>query len=137
MNAYQFEINRNGYYSVWRGVNDNWIGLQHWTYTSAIRRGDSSNTLRVLMIGSRMNLFINGTLVWVGNDTKLGSGQVGAFIAREGSRTTNDSLQVSSAKLTIPGASLLSELPAISTAQESLNAQGNSAKQGTLSEGTK
>ncbi len=136
LNAYQFQINRRGYFSVWRGVNDQWVALQNWTYTPALRQGDNWNTLRVLAQGSNLYYYINGTLVWSGYDTTLTSGKVGAFIARTGSSTTNDSIFLSNAKLSVPMMTTMS-LPDVNADQKTRNADANKNKPGTMGEGPK
>ena len=136
LNAYQFQVNRSGYFSVWRGMNDQWVALQNWTYSPALRTGDNWNTLRVLALNSTLYFYINGTLVWSKSDTALTSGKVGAFIARTGSATTNDSIFLANAKLTVPQMTTMS-LPDVSTDQKTRNDEANKNKQGTMGEGPK
>ncbi len=135
MNAYQFEINRNGYFSVWRGVNDTWTALQYWTYSPFIAKGDNWNTMRVVMVGSNMSLYVNGVLIWTGSDTQLTSGQVGAFIARVGAPTTNDALILASAKVTVPTTMTAMSAADVAADQKTLNADAQKKREGTIAEG--
>jgi hypothetical protein len=76
-NGYFFGYTANGYFSVWLRVN--WVDypLQSWTGADAINTDDQWNALRVVALGSRFQFYINGTLVWSGADSTLGSGRVG------------------------------------------------------------
>jgi hypothetical protein len=137
LNAYQFQINRSGYFSVWHGVNDQWAALQNWTYSPAIRRGDNWNTLRVLALGSNLYYYLNGTLVWSGYDATLTKGKVGAFVAHTGNTTAqSDGFILRNAKLTVPAVMTMS-LPDVSADQKARNADANKNKQGTMEEGPK
>jgi hypothetical protein len=135
LNAYQFEINQNGYFSIWRGVNDQWTALQNWTYSSAIRRFSNWNTMRVLAVGSNLYLFINGIPVWSGVNTSLTSGQVGAFVARVGSSTTTDVFYLQSAQLTVPVTLATNSMPEVSAEQKAANTKANQSPQGSPSGG--
>ena len=136
LNAYQFQINRNGYLSVWRGMNDQWVALQNWVYSPAIRTGDNWNTLRVLALNSTLYYYINNTLVWSGSDATLTKGKVGAFIARTNSTTPSDAFFLATAKLTVPAMTTMA-LPDVSADQKTRNDDANKTKQGTRGEGPK
>jgi N-acetylneuraminic acid mutarotase len=80
---YIFQYTRNGYYSVWKVVaGGGAIPLQGWTVSPAINTGDAWNILRVIASDSNLDYYINGTLVWSGNDTSLTSGRVGIGMYR-------------------------------------------------------
>lgn len=59
--------------------SNSWSTLIDWTYTTAIRPGDT-NRLTVIAEGSHFLLFINNQYVGEASDDKLGNGRVGVAI---------------------------------------------------------
>lgn len=101
---YKFAYSNYGSYSVWL-VNgeDAATPLQDWTESSAVVK-DGWNILKVVAVGPSFKFYINGTLVWVGSDSALRTGQVGFGFYREAGAGT---LYVDWAKLsTTPTANL-------------------------------
>ena len=45
--------------------------------TDAVNAGNSTNNLRAECVGSRLSLYVNGTLVIEANDADIASGDVG------------------------------------------------------------
>lgn len=80
--AYVFQLSRfngrpyyGGSYGVWKQVNGSAQWLQPWTYTAAIAPG--VNVMRAVAQGTTLAFYINGALVWTGNDYSLSSGRIG------------------------------------------------------------
>jgi len=132
-NYYSFQYTGNGSYSVWKRVaSGSSVALQSWTSSTAINQGDAWNTLRVVANGNGFYFYINGTLVWSGTDTTLGSGRVGVGMYRSAD-STGDRLWVDWATLTTT--SILSlDIPnadAVSLEQQALNDASNARQEGT------
>jgi hypothetical protein len=81
-NCYLFDYSRSGYFRVWKIKGGSMTPLQNWTYSSAIQTGYAWNELRVYAKGTYFEFYINGTLVWSGNDNSLSSGRVGLGMFR-------------------------------------------------------
>ena len=96
--SYLFQYTRWGSYSVWKTVDGMYTPLQYWTYSPAIRSYDAWNTLRIVASGSSLQFYINGSLVWSGQDTQLTSGRVGLSMYKDPD-TVNDLLSVNWAQL--------------------------------------
>jgi len=96
MPSYWFAYTNSGQFSVWEysagGVE---TALQPWTTSAAITT--TWNKLKVTAVGSRLNFWINGTLVWTGTDTSFTTGQLGLAFYRSSS-TTNDQFFVDYAR---------------------------------------
>ncbi len=94
--SYNFQYSNKGSFSVWEylktGVSS---PLQSWTAHDAIIENDW-NTLKVVAVGSSLNFYINGTLVWSGNDVSFRTGRVGFGFYRNAEQGT---LYVNSATL--------------------------------------
>jgi len=74
--AYFFNYTNTGYYSVWRWMSNGEVALKNWTISPYIVKG-GWNTLRVRALGSNLQYYINGHLVWNGTNTSISSGYVG------------------------------------------------------------
>jgi len=75
-NFIAFMISSLGAYRIAR-YDNGYVDLAPWTSTTAVRRGDFAvNTLRVDMIGSRFDFYINGQLVSIVNDDTWADGRV-------------------------------------------------------------
>lgn len=73
--AYIFQISLDGEYSIWKQVAGSWSWIQSWTTSLDIQPG--VNVLRATAQGSALSFYINGTLVWSGNDSSLAGGRIG------------------------------------------------------------
>jgi C1A family cysteine protease len=95
--SYLFQYANNGSFSVYEITSTGTaIALKGWTTSLAIVKKDW-NTLKVLINGSSMKFYINGTLVWNGSDSTLSSGSIGVSFYRD---TNTGMLYVDSAVLT-------------------------------------
>jgi len=74
--AYFFNYTNTGYYSIWRWMSNGETALKGWTTSPYIVKG-GWNTLRVRALGSNLQYYINGHLVWNGTNTSISSGYVG------------------------------------------------------------
>jgi Zn-dependent metalloprotease len=98
---YSFQYTTVGSFSVFKRVGGaSSIVLQDWTASSAILPADSWNVLKVVVSGSALYFYINGTLVWSGTDTSLASGRVGVGMYSD---YTTDRLDVDWVSLTMSG----------------------------------
>ncbi len=90
--GYLFEVNSAGQYHV-LSSGDYDIGspsiLQDWTASSALRQGNATNTLQIIMQGSDFYFSVNGIYLAHVNDSSYTSGQL-AFLARSDGSTTTD-----------------------------------------------
>jgi len=86
--SYIFQYANEGMYSVYQITNSGYNTLKGWTSHSAIKRG-RWNTLKVVVVGSSLNFYINGTLVWSGTDSALNVGRVGFGFFRNETSTGN------------------------------------------------
>ncbi|MEI6289452.1 MAG: C1 family peptidase [Chloroflexota bacterium] len=82
LTSYQFLYRQDGTFSVWRGINGDWVAIQPWTYSTSIK-SNNWNILKVVADADQFQFFINNILVWTGQDSSLASGQVGVWMYRE------------------------------------------------------
>ena len=76
-NFYSFKTSDDGYYSMSKVVNGNWIALASVAYSSYINRGvDAVNLIHIECIGSNLSLSVNGHPLWEGTDATLTDGDV-------------------------------------------------------------
>ena len=69
-NYYSFRTSADGYYSIYKIVNGNWITLASVTYSSYINQGVGAvNLIHIECIGSSLSMSVNGHLLWEGTDT--------------------------------------------------------------------
>jgi hypothetical protein len=87
--GYGFYITRSGQYAIYSYNGGTAVQLQPWTFSSAIIQGDAWNELRVTASGSQLAFYINGGLVWVGNNDAHSSGRVGVALYRDPSSPDN------------------------------------------------
>jgi len=78
-NFFEFDVSGNGFYSLGKFVDDEWIPLIDWTEDSRIHKGHKKNHLGVEILGKEIVLFINGNRIVTCTDTGPGSsiGDVG------------------------------------------------------------
>lgn len=81
--SYYFQYSNNGNFSVFEmSSTGTETALKPWTFSAAIVQG-GWNTLKVIAVDNSLKFYINGTLVWSGNDTTLKTGQVGFGFYRD------------------------------------------------------
>jgi hypothetical protein len=87
--SYIFEYTNAGRFGVWRVNSDGtYTTLQTWTVHAAIVQ-NGWNNLKIIAVGKRLKFYINGTLVWAGNDPAFKTGQVGIGMQRANGSTGN------------------------------------------------
>lgn len=76
-NSYYFQTSADGYYSIYKHANGNWVTLGSTTYSSYINQGvDAVNLIHIGCIGSDLSLSVNGHLLWEGIDTTFTGGDI-------------------------------------------------------------
>ena len=117
-NGLLFQYTRNGNYSVWKYQSGKLSPFRTGPPALSINPLDAWNTVRVVGNGSKLYLYMNGTLVWVGSDSSFSTGKVG--IGTYSSGASNDRLLVDWAALTTGTGG--QELPdQVSEEQQALN----------------
>jgi hypothetical protein len=76
-NFYRLDISGDGYYSVHRYQDGEWIVLINWPESAAIQQGATTNHLRVIAEGPKLTFVVNGTTVAEIADADILSGDVG------------------------------------------------------------
>jgi len=75
--SYYFQTSADGYYSIYKHANGNWVALESTTYSSYINQGvDAVNLIHIECIGSDLSLSVNGHLLWDGTDTTCTGGDI-------------------------------------------------------------
>lgn len=97
--SYIFEYSNAGRFGVWRVNSDgSYTTLVTWTVHPAIVQ-NGWNVIKIVAVGRTFKFFINGALVWKGNDPQfIRTGQVGIGLVRS-TGSTGNSLLVDWAKL--------------------------------------
>ncbi|RJP49392.1 MAG: DUF1080 domain-containing protein [Anaerolineaceae bacterium] len=86
--SYIFQYTNNGNFSVFEiSSTGTEIALKGWTASASIVK-NGWNTLKVIAVGKSLKFYINGTLVWSGNDPTLKTGQVGFGFYRDANTGT-------------------------------------------------
>lgn len=76
--GYFFLLYEEGYYAIWEMVGGQFETIIDYTASEHIRRGQSTNHLRVVRVGQDIRTFINGYhIITVPDDTIMGSLRVG------------------------------------------------------------
>jgi hypothetical protein len=78
-NYYYFGINSAGQFAIYCLLNNEWITLQDWTFSTAVQRV-GVNRLRVIALGSHFEFFINDRLVTELEDDRFARGGVGLAV---------------------------------------------------------
>ena len=100
--GYYFLISGDGYYTISKGEGDSVNQLVEWTSSSAINKGQDSNTIRAVCINNYLALYVNDKFLAEIEDANYTSGFAGfAATAFEGG-----DVDVSFDNLTITAASL-------------------------------
>lgn len=99
-NEYAFQINQNGYYSVYAySSTGGQRALKNWTFSSAINKGEAWNELKVTVNKTKWTFYVNGIQVWTGTAYGLTSGAVGFGMYDDTSSKTPTTFEVQSASL--------------------------------------
>jgi len=75
-NFYGFYVQPRGYYSVWKMMAGEWTKLIDWTESDYIKTGTSTNKLKVVCQGQKMDFYINGHKVNTANDDTFTEGKI-------------------------------------------------------------
>lgn len=98
-NFYRFEISGDGYYNVQKREKGKWQKLiVDWTESAAIRKGKTTNHLRVACAGRTLTFYVNQIQVAQVTDASFARGAVGVLagtLAESGVQVAFDNLQVS------------------------------------------
>ena len=62
-NQYSFTINADGYYTIFKRINNNIVNIINWTYSSYINQGNKTNKLSVTKSGDNLLFYINDMMV--------------------------------------------------------------------------
>jgi hypothetical protein len=74
--GYSFNISGDGFYSIQKMVDNEFSDLVEWTESSAIRKGNATNNLRIVCDGTKLALSVNGELLAEVNDNSFTSGDI-------------------------------------------------------------
>ena len=89
-NAYAFQFNRDGNFSVWISVDGSpYLPLQRWAFSPAIRQGYAWNELRVVAVNRLLLFYINDEQVWSGLGDARSESQVGIGMYRDADSSGN------------------------------------------------
>ena len=98
-NFYRFEISADGYFNIQKRQKGQWQKLAaDWTESSAIRKGTTTNHLRVICAGRTLTFFVNQVQVAQVTDNAFARGEVGVLagtLAAPGVQVAFDNFQVS------------------------------------------
>jgi len=119
-NSYQFQYTLSGKFSIFKRVGGTLTALQDWTVSPAVIQGYSWNILRVVALGPDLYFYINGALVWHGQDIYLATGRTGFGLSNNGP------LEIDWATLS-PINSLAGSDTELSPEQQALNQAANQA----------
>ncbi len=96
-NFYWFGMTGDGQYIIVRSVNGKQTPLINWTRTSAVHTGKTTNTIRVICSGDKLQLTVNGRILATLKDDNLKKGAFGlaaGTFAQPDSTVTFDNLTV-------------------------------------------
>lgn len=75
-NGYYFLISGDGYYSIIKAQGDEFINLLDWTESGAIKQGNTTNHIRAVCNGTRLELSVNGEQLASIEDSTFTSGDI-------------------------------------------------------------
>jgi len=81
---YVFEVGDRDGVGIWRREGDRWIDILPWTPSAAVHGQDGTNELVAEAHATRLDFFVNGTLVASAEDAVLAEGSVGVFTGGDG-----------------------------------------------------
>jgi len=76
-NGYYILISGDGYYAIAKAEEGNFEWLVDWTESGAIRKGNTTNHIRVVCDGSTLALFVNRQRLVTANDSTFTTGDIG------------------------------------------------------------
>ena len=95
-NLYLFQVSENGFYQVYKLINDEWHELQKWTLSNYINQGHATNHLKVICRGSQIEVYVNDHHLFTVTDSTFTQGYMGLGVqAGDGTaRAAFDNLRV-------------------------------------------
>jgi hypothetical protein len=75
-NGYYLLASGDGYYTILKAEDGEYTTLVDWTESSAIRKGNATNHIRVICDGSTLALFINGQRMATAEDSMYTTGDI-------------------------------------------------------------
>ncbi|MGQ9626228.1 MAG: hypothetical protein ACUVV0_04900 [Anaerolineae bacterium] len=78
-NFYRFDVSGDGFYLLSKFVNGQWENLVDWTESEHIKKGHSTNFLKVSCLGPRISVYVNGELLAEVEDSTFQQGDIGFF----------------------------------------------------------
>ena len=79
-NLYRFLVSGDGYYLVGTKLNGVWTTLQSKTKSAFINQGNSTNHLKLVCQGTRIEVFVNGHHLTTLTDDSFAEGYVGVIV---------------------------------------------------------
>lgn len=87
--SYMFQYTNSGSVSIWRKNADGTeTPLWNWTASGAVKQGAQYNVIRVVAVGTRMRMYVNGVAVATVSDAALRVGNVGVGYFKPAGDTT-------------------------------------------------
>ena len=83
-NFYDFEVTGDGYYGLYKYLNDEWVTLQAWTASDSVNEGHGINHLKVVCEGSQIQAYVNGSHLATIIDNSFVGGYVGVVVESSG-----------------------------------------------------
>ena len=80
-----------GRYRIRKQLNDEWSTLKYWTYSSYIRKGTSTNHLKVVCQGEQIAVYVNGHHLDTVTDSSFSKGYI-SLAAGSGAKSGGDVL---------------------------------------------
>lgn len=78
--GYYFLLNTGGYFSIYKGQEDRLLPVIDWTFSSAIKPGIDTNSLRAVCTNDVLAFYANGTLLIEAQDDTYANGYTGLVI---------------------------------------------------------
>ncbi|MCJ7668804.1 MAG: trypsin-like peptidase domain-containing protein [Anaerolineae bacterium] len=76
-NLYEFRISGDGYVSLGRYVNGGWEAIEQWAETGAIKQGNATNHIRLIVENGNLTAYVNDKLVLTSSVGEYESGYIG------------------------------------------------------------
>lgn len=76
-NGYTFNISGDGFYSIQKMVDNEFVDLVEWAESNKIRTGNATNHIVAICHGQTLALFVNGTKLAEVNDSTYTTGDIG------------------------------------------------------------
>ncbi|MBA4380560.1 MAG: hypothetical protein C0393_07805 [Anaerolinea sp.] len=104
-NYYVFDVSENGFFSIWKHENGEFVWIRKWEASSAIPTDNRSFKLTVACIGNKLSMAIDGQVLGEAVDASFSAGDIGLFVATQntgGLRVAFDNLVVHEPAVTAP-----------------------------------